>query len=155
MTIRSRTWAVGVTLLVLAALLYPAQVTVVPPYTVRVLEADGRPFRRIRVNQTWQEYSVQAAGLDDTLTTNDEGYAFFPRRTVRASMVERVAGCIHQVMQYGAHASCGSHYDISAGDGTSAEVRRVDVRTGIFGRSRSLMLMMRPCPAGQRWPCQT
>jgi hypothetical protein len=152
MTIRSRIWATGAALLVLAAVLYPAQVTVVPQYAVRVLDADGQPFRSIRVNQDWQEYSVQAHGLRDTLTTDNEGYAHFPAKTVRASIGERIAGCTHQFTQYGAHASCGSHYDITAGDGSSVELRRVDVRHGAFGGS-TLTLTMKRCPAGQYWPC--
>jgi hypothetical protein len=153
MMIRSRTLVVGAAALVLAAVLYPAQVTVVPPYTVRVFDADGLPFRGIRVKQAWQEYSVQADGLDDALTASADGYAHFPARNIRASVSERVIGCIHQIREYGAHASCGSQYDITAGDGTSAELRRVDIRDGVFGGTRSLTLIMRRCPVGQHWPC--
>jgi hypothetical protein len=151
--IRSRTLVVGAAALVLAAVLYPAQVTVVPPYTVRVLDADGLPFRGIRVKQSWQEFSVQSGWRDDALTANGEGYARFPARHVRASVSKKVIGCIHQFREYGAHASCGSQYDITAGDGTSAELRRVDVRDGVFGGSRTLTLIMKRCPPGQHWPC--
>jgi hypothetical protein len=154
MMIRSRTLVVGAAVFMLAVVFYPAQVTIVPRYTVRVLDADGLPFPGIRVIQTWQEYSIQADGRDDALTANGEGYARFPVRNVRASVSKRVIGCIHQFREYGAHASCGSRYDITAGDGTSTEVRRVDVREGVFGGSRSLTLVMKRCPPGQHWPCQ-
>lgn len=73
-------------------LLYPYETTVVPPWNIRVTDELGGPVAKAIVSEHWRHHSIETQGHDEARTTNDEGYVWFPRRTVRASLAFRIIG---------------------------------------------------------------
>jgi hypothetical protein len=74
-------------------LLYPFQVTVADRWSIRVTNSDGHPIRGCSVEQRWR---WRALGVEsfDIMITDESGYALFPPRTARASIVGRTLGNI-------------------------------------------------------------
>jgi hypothetical protein len=99
-------------LLLVAILIYPFETTVVPPQNVLVVTQDGRPVFEARVRQIWQNYSVESTGHEEDLSTDSEGRIYFPRRTVRASLLWRAIRPVANIAGQGVHASFGVHTDM-------------------------------------------
>ena len=92
-------WTLGIA--VCAVLFYPFQSTVTTAWLITATNADGHPIAGCRIEQHWQ---WQAIGLDrsDSATTDVAGHVMFPRRTVRASLTERVTGTVSTFSFHGA-----------------------------------------------------
>ena len=107
---KKRLW---VFLLVMAVVLfYPFKSTVVPSQRVLVVTEDWRPIQGVRVRQIWQNYSVEAVGHEEDAPTDENGRVFFPRRTVRASLLWRAVRPIVNILTQGVHASFGVQTDM-------------------------------------------
>src|SRR5436309_9941035 len=132
MVIRFQKWPLPIlfliVLFIMCVALYPAEVTMAPPFKVKAVDSSERPLTRLDVTEYWEDYSLEQYGRAESLRTDENGCVQFPARTLKASVRSSVAGCIRSFGKYGVHASCGSHYDITAGnetDGTAVmELRR-------------------------------
>ena len=161
MVIRFQKWPLPIlfliVLFIMCVALYPAEVTMAPPFKVKAVDSSERPLTRLDVTEYWEDYSLEQYGHAESLRTDENGCVQFPARTLKASVRSSVAGCVRSFGKYGVHASCGSHYDITAGnetDGTAVmELRRTYSKRGWFGGSHSLTLVVRPCAPGSKWPC--
>jgi hypothetical protein len=61
------------------------------PFSVAiVLYQAGTPVPHAWVREVWQDYSVQDEGHEETSTSDEAGFAVFPARSVRASLLRRV-----------------------------------------------------------------
>jgi len=86
-------------------LLYPFKTTVVPEWSVRIVDEAGNPLRTNRVREVWQHYTIESASHQEVLITDGEGYVTFPRRTVRGSLLVRIGWPIVNALSV--HASYG------------------------------------------------
>src|SRR6266511_2290779 len=76
-----------------AVLFYPFETIVVPEWKVRVVDrAFGKPVTNVVVTEGWRHHSIEIHRHDENRITDNQGYVYFPRRTVRASLLHRVAG---------------------------------------------------------------
>jgi hypothetical protein len=72
-------------------LLYPFESTVVPQWRVRVLDEAGNSVRGERLRESWSDYSVESHDHTEDRSTDGNGYVTFPRRTVKANLLVRLA----------------------------------------------------------------
>lgn len=70
---------------------YPLETTVVPEWRVRIVDQSGSPLRNTGIREVWKHYSIESASHEDDLLTDNDGYVTFPRRTVRAGVMVRLA----------------------------------------------------------------
>jgi len=77
--------------MIVTLLLYPLESTVVPQWRVRVLDEAGNSVRGVRLRESWSDYSVESHDHTEDLSTDADGYVTFPRRTVKASLLVRIA----------------------------------------------------------------
>jgi hypothetical protein len=75
--------------LLLVALLYPFETTIVPQWTLRVIDEAGTPIREINVTEHWQNYLLESAGHEEVQITNPDGSVTFGARAIRASVLRR------------------------------------------------------------------
>lgn len=92
--------------------LYPFQSTIVPAQNVLVVTEDWRPIEDASVRQIWQHYSLESRSHEEDLRTGPDGRLTFPRRTIRASLLRRMAYPIRILLAQGVHASFGVHTDM-------------------------------------------
>jgi hypothetical protein len=83
-------------LLACALAVSPIQVTTVtvPEWKVLVVSPEGDPVPGVIVRETWRNYSVERYMSEEDKATDSLGYVTFARRTVTASLFERVMGPI-------------------------------------------------------------
>src|SRR6266545_5246643 len=81
-------------LLVAGIFLYPFQTTIVPQWSLRVVDDTGIAVRDIKVTEHWQHYLLESEGHDDIKTTVEDGHVSFPERTIRASLLRRALAMI-------------------------------------------------------------
>lgn len=80
--------------LLMAALLYPFETTVVPEWRIHIVDESGRPVGNLAVNEGWIDYSIESNRHEEVRTANSEGFLEFPRRTIRASLLVRLKGIL-------------------------------------------------------------
>ena len=99
---------------VAVVLLYPTETVVVPAWRVRVVDEAGSPLPHEFVRQTWKHYSLEpgAGEHGDDGRTDADGYASFPERTVRASLLRRMFVPLRNTVALGPHASYGASANI-------------------------------------------
>ena len=106
--------ALPVVAIVAAILLFPFKQTIAPEWTIHTLDASRRPIANIIVREVWQQYSLENEGHEEDRLTDSSGRVQFPRRYRRSSVVQRLVGCLKQVMMTGVHASCGANSHLVA-----------------------------------------
>lgn len=70
----------------------PIETSVIPQWTIQVIDVNGAACANMRVTQSWGHYRLYADGnnsSDDRLT-DQNGYVRFPERTIRASLLRRI-----------------------------------------------------------------
>ena len=77
--------------MIVTLLLYPLESTVVPQWRVRVLDEAANSVRGVRLRESWSDYSVESHEHNEDLSTDADGYVTFPRRTVKANLLVRIA----------------------------------------------------------------
>ena len=78
--------------LVIFVILAPIETSVIPQWTVQVVDVNGTACANMRVTQSWGHYRLYLDGnssSDDRLTDLN-GYVQFPERTIRASLSRRI-----------------------------------------------------------------
>ena len=108
-------WIV-ILIVMLAALLYPYETTVVPQWTVRAVDEAGSPLGKVAVTEYWGDDSVESDDHEAESITDDGGYVTFPRRTIRGSLIRR--GIVPFINRFNVHGSGGGPHAflIVAGD---------------------------------------
>ena len=115
------------------ASLYPFESTIMPSQNVLVVTEDWRPIQDVAVRQIWQNYSLESRSHEEDLRTGPNGRVTFPRRTIRASLVRRMAHPIWNLLTQGVHASFGVHTDMFSLPDTSKKPvgnKTVEARPG-------------------------
>jgi hypothetical protein len=131
-------------LLVLGVLLYPEKLTIVPAYHVKLVDQSGVPLANTFVSELWQQTAAQRAENLQQVMTNAQGEVDLPQRTVRASLVERMLGCLRNVSRQGFGDACGNRFYIGAA-GDLKEVGRTETVAGLLKRKHSLLLTVKQC----------
>jgi len=90
-------FALGLVLLVLLlVLIYPFQTTIVPHWRFLVVNDHGIPVRAMNVTEHWRHYMLESEGHEEISRTEDDGQVNFPARTIRASLLRRMAARINK-----------------------------------------------------------
>ncbi len=92
---------------VVALLPYPT--TVVPEWSIRVVDGNGAPVVGGTVRETWRDYSLEGDGHEEELLTNRAGYVVFPERKIWAPPLFRVLFTSCAAVSTLAHGSMGPH----------------------------------------------
>ncbi|QNI31353.1 hypothetical protein H7849_20050 [Alloacidobacterium dinghuense] len=141
----SKKWAFClVSILVLAVLLYPERLTIVPAFHVKLVDQSGDPLANTAVSELWQHNCAQRLETLQQVMTNTQGEVDLPERTLRASLIERTLGCLRQISREGLGTSCGSHFSIVAA-GDLKEVARTETVAGVLKSKHSLLLTVKHC----------
>ena len=93
-----------VTLVVLLSL--SSERTFVESCTVIVTNRSGQPAEGVRVSEIWNAYSYDLSEGDESWT-NEQGRAFFPKRSVRRVQFFWLLRPFLTKLYYGVHASSG------------------------------------------------
>jgi hypothetical protein len=100
MTVSNRKRLRGVAVLVvllallLAALLLPFETTIVPGWSIRIVDEAGKPVGNLAIKEGWIHYNLESYRHEETRKADASGYVEFPRRTVTASLLVRIRGVI-------------------------------------------------------------
>jgi hypothetical protein len=106
----------GKTILIVGALtcfligsLYPFESIVVPAWRLRVVDEEGRACPDMLVNQGWKHYSLdlEAGDYGEHKFTDVNGYVDFSKRTIRASLIQRIIAPVIAHALTIAHGSTG------------------------------------------------
>src|ERR1700730_18843151 len=98
----------GLACATLFLVLWPIPSPATPRWEVRVVDESGQPVQDAIVRLSRQNYSVETKEHEEELHCEENGYAVFPARNLRASLLRRVIGTIRSASG-GAHASFGPH----------------------------------------------
>lgn len=99
---RSTLTAAAVFILVLLFLLfYPFQTTIVPEWSLRVVDEEGAVVRDVNVTEHWQHFLLESASHEDVRRVGENGVVSFPERTIRSSLVSRGLATIGRIKRDG------------------------------------------------------
>lgn len=104
---------VGLLSMTLASI-YPFETTVVPAWTLNVVDEDGNIVAGALVREHWKHYSIESGSHEQDLKTDEGGSVSFPARTIRASLLSRMLGPIWNLFTEGVHAGYGPYAHILA-----------------------------------------
>ena len=91
-------------LLLTVLLLFPFKTTIVPAWTLRVVDESGRAVRGIKVTEHWQHYLLESSGHEEVRQAGDDGRVSFPERAIRASLAGRLLATIVRLTRSGTEA---------------------------------------------------
>lgn len=94
---RFRIGVVVALVVLLVALLYPFETTLVPQWNLRIVDDSGAPVREINVTEHWQNYLLESEGHEEAKATNQDGFVSFRARNIRASVANRVFAWINKL----------------------------------------------------------
>src|SRR6266496_5929929 len=82
----------GIVVVFIVLVLIPFETTVVPAWRLRVVDVNGNTCPGMRVDSTWQHYSIELEPMAhrDTRLTDTHGDVEFPRRPITASLARRI-----------------------------------------------------------------
>ena len=97
------TWiSVGsATLVVLFLLLYPFQTTIVPAWSLRVVDEEGASVRNVNVTEHWQHFLLESSSHEEVRRVSDNGTVSFPDRSIRASLITRGLATVGRIKRDG------------------------------------------------------
>lgn len=81
---------IGLIVIFLFVALFPFESTVVPAWTITVVDETGVPYAGQRVVENWRHYSLEFDDNGEERWTDANGRVEFPRRTIRVSLLGRV-----------------------------------------------------------------
>ncbi len=79
---------------------YPVESTVVPAWSVTVVDRDGYPLKGVEVRQYWRHFALEKTYSSQERVTNDDGDVHFPLRTIKASLLARLIRPVQMVFYY-------------------------------------------------------
>lgn len=106
----SRRVQVGLTValaLCLVTLLFPFKTTIVPEWSLRVVDQTGEAVSAINVTEHWQHYLLESAGHEELRQTAPDGTVSFSERTIRASLLRRLLATLSSLATEGFRAKRG------------------------------------------------
>ena len=109
---RVRIALVSVLAVLLVTLLYPFKTTIVPVWSLRVVDQTGTPVRVINVTEHWQHYLLESSGHEELRQTGDDGMVNFPDRTIRAGLLRRLLATVGRLTKEGTHAKRQSYASV-------------------------------------------
>jgi len=71
---------------------FPAELTILDPYTLRIVDEHGNPLEGIRVEEAWGNTAVQREEQREMRTTGLDGMVSFPARVRRVRLMTRIVG---------------------------------------------------------------
>jgi len=81
--------------------LYPMKTNVAPEWTIQTVNEKGKPVPNVPLKQTWKDYWVEWEGHDGETATNQDGYATFPPRSIRVTLLMRLIRTISNLNLHG------------------------------------------------------
>ncbi|MDQ6654121.1 MAG: hypothetical protein M3Y84_15450 [Acidobacteriota bacterium] len=93
------------TVLLLTALRWPFETTVVPEWKLRVVDQTGQRMRGNRVRESWCHYTLETQCHEEELLSDGAGYVQFPRRAIRTNLITLAARFLARVVNV--HSSFG------------------------------------------------
>src|SRR6266536_2793702 len=81
--------------------LYPMKTNVAPEWTIQTVNEKGKPVPNVPLKQTWKDYWVEWEGHDVETATNQDGYATFPPRSIRVTLLMRLIRTISNLNLHG------------------------------------------------------
>ncbi len=109
---RVRVALASVMAVLLVTLLYPFKTTIVPEWSLRVVDQTGTPVRTINVTEHWQHYLLESSGHEELRQTGDDGMVNFPDRTIRAGLLRRFVATVASFAREGSHAKRYTHASV-------------------------------------------
>jgi hypothetical protein len=110
--LRLRRSLAGLLLLLLVFLVFPFKTTIVPTWTLRVIDESGTPVPGINVTEHWQHYLLESSGHEDVRQTEAQGRVSFPDRAITASLFRRLLTTIGRLPKSGAEAKRGPYASV-------------------------------------------
>lgn len=121
---------ISVLVLILVVLFFPFQTTTVPAWSFRVVDDSELPVAGINVTEHWQHYLIESEGHEELKVTAPDGSVSFPERTVRASLVWRLARTLRSLGRTGVERRRNAHASVviwgSRNHGLTTYVRNDD-----------------------------
>lgn len=91
MRVRRKLFLVSSVVILALLVLYPwKQIVVVPTIRVRILDVAGNPAPGALVQEKWEYSSIGSKGYREKSRADENGYASFPERTERISLLRLV-----------------------------------------------------------------
>ena len=150
----SRKYAIVAIALIAVASFTPRKTYLSPAYDVTVVDNSGKVLPGLRVRRFLEYYSHGAnADYSSEAITDSAGAAHFVAVTQWIGFATETFGCLSQILQTGAHASCGSYVDVSVDANTSIETARREGAVNGKSHCRSLVITRSPCPSGDWATC--
>ena len=87
--------------------LFPWKSTIAPDLSVRVFDEAGNPASDVVVRQDWEYFSIGSQKHKEHSKTDENGYATFPKRSVRTNLLSKM-------LSTGLEVSTAGHYDVDA-----------------------------------------
>jgi len=150
----SRKYAIISIVLLAAASCIPRKTYLSPAYDVVVADASGKALPTLRVSRFLEDYSTgRDADYSSDAITDLAGRTHFDAVTHWISFATEIFGCLREILQTGAHASCGSHVDVSVDANHFIESARSE--NTVHGRDhlKSLTIILTSCPSGDWHTC--
>jgi len=112
LTPRTRKILVGALLILLLLVIYPFQTTVVPVWSLHVVDDLAAEVSGINVTQHWQHNLLESVGHEELQTTNAGGRVVFPERTIRASLFSRARFAAMKFLREGSQAKFSTYASV-------------------------------------------
>lgn len=97
----TRTAIVVFIFIILFLLFYPFQTTIVPEWSLKVVDDEGAVVRDVNVTEHWQHFLLESSSHEDARRVGENGAVSFPERTIRASVVRRGLATIGRIKRDG------------------------------------------------------
>jgi hypothetical protein len=96
--------------------LIPFETTVVPAWRLRLVDEHATPYAEIKTRESWRHYSLTLTngGDEEERWSDRDGYVEFPRRTIRMSVIKRLALRTLTGINRTMHGSTGVHAYVMA-----------------------------------------
>ena len=94
-------WLAVAVLLVLLLLFYPFQTTIVPEWSLKVVDEEAAVVRDVNVSEHWQHFLLEGSSHEEMRRVQNNGSVSFPERTIRASLFRRGVATIRRIKQDG------------------------------------------------------
>ena len=101
---RLRRAVAALVLLLLILLVFPFKTTIVPTWTLRVVDESGTPVRGVNVTEHWQHYLLESSGHEELRQTGADGRINFPDRAIRASLLRKILTTLGRLDKRGTEA---------------------------------------------------
>ena len=86
---------------VLLLLFYPFKTTIVPAWSLRVVDEEGASVRDVNVTEHWQHFLLESSSHEQVQRAGNNGVVNFPERSIRASLLRRGLATIGRIKQDG------------------------------------------------------